>query len=85
MARAIQAVGAVIRFRTCVEQQRLVQLAQALRDLDGITQAELSDHHPLLRVDFDPYQISGKDILKWFALHAVSADIRPPDPEPQPI
>ena len=78
MAAGIQ-VGAEIRFRSPVTAERLSRLVPAFLQLEGVDLAELMQGgDPRLLIGFDPYSISGKEILKWFALHTISADILPP-------
>lgn len=56
----------------------VTQILHALGTLDGVGAMRLADASGrLLRVSFDPYRLSARDILKWFAQQTIKANLLP--------
>lgn len=54
------------------------QILHTLSTLDGIGAMRLADASGrLLRISFDPYRLSARDILKWFAQQTIKANLLP--------
>ena len=69
-----------LQLKATLSQAQTQNILQALSALDGIGSMRLSDASgALLRISFDPYRLSARDILKWFAQQTIPADLLPLD------
>lgn len=69
-------VDITLRLKATLTPDQTQNILQALSALDGVGSMRLSDASgELLRISFDPYRLSARDILKWFAQQTIPADL----------
>lgn len=72
-------IDITLRVETILSQSQRQQVLQNLSRLDGIATLWHTDAPGcVLRIRFDPYCISARDILKWFAQQAIKAELLAP-------
>lgn len=70
-----------LRLETVLSRPQTQKIMQNLSAIDGICALRLADASGgLIRISFDPYRISARDILKWFAQQAIKAELLAPLP-----
>ena len=68
-----------LRLETTLTRPHTQKIMQNLSVVDGISALRLADASgSLIRISFDPYRVSARDILKWFAQQAIKAELLPP-------
>ena len=73
-------VDVTLRLKASLSQPQIQNILQGLSTLDGIGSMRLTDANGrLLRVSFDPYRLSARDILKWLAQQTIPAELTPAD------
>lgn len=78
MDRSDIRIDVTLRLDSPRAQTDIQQILRALRALDGIGAMRLADSSGrLLRISFDPYRLSARDILKWFAQQTIKANLLP--------
>lgn len=78
MDRSDIRIDITLRLDTARMQTETQQILHALSILDGIGAIRLADASGrLLRISFDPYRLSARDILKWFAQQTIKANLLP--------
>lgn len=78
MERSDIRIDITLRLESTRAQSDIQQILRALSTLDGIGAMRLADASGrLLRISFDPYRISARDILKWFAQQTIKANLLP--------
>lgn len=72
-------IDIMLRLETILPQSQRQQVLQNLNMVDGITHLRHTDAtDSVLRISFDPYRISARDVLKWFAQQAIKAELLAP-------
>ena len=72
-------INITLRLETALSRQQTQTIMQNLSVVDGIGALRLVDATGrLIRISFDPYRISARDILKWFAQQAIKAELLAP-------
>ena len=81
-------INITLRLETTLSRQQTQKIMQNLSVVDGVGALRLADAScRLIRISFDPYRISARDILKWFAQQAIKAELLAPltnEPAPAP-
>jgi hypothetical protein len=78
MDRSDIRIDITLRLDSLRAQTDIPHILRALSTLDGIGAMRLADTSGrLLRLSFDPYRISARDILKWFAQQTIKANLLP--------
>lgn len=73
-------IDITLRIKTALSQVQIQNILQSLSTLDGIGPMRLPDASgAVVRISFDPYRLSARDILKWFAQQTIPADLLPTD------
>lgn len=68
-----------LRLETALSRPQTQKIMQKLSAVDGISALRLADASGrLIRISFDPYCISARDVLKWCAQQAIKAELLPP-------
>ncbi len=72
-------INITLRLETALSRPQTQKIMQNLSQVDGISALRLADASGnLIRISFDPYRISARDILKWFAQQAIKAELLAP-------
>ncbi len=75
-------INITLRLETVLSRSQTQQILQKLSVVDGISALRLADATgSQIRISFDPYRISARDILKWFAQQAIKAEVQTPLPK----
>lgn len=86
MDRSDIRIDITLRLDSPRAQIDIPHILRALSTLDGIGAMRLADTSGrLLRLSFDPYRISARDILKWFAQQTIKANLLPASSAAQPL
>ncbi|WJW75826.1 hypothetical protein QVG61_01690 [Thiohalobacter sp. IOR34] len=62
-----------LRIANRLSDQETTRLSEGLANMDGVHAVQL-DGASQLRVQFNPFLLSGRDILKWLAQHTIRAE-----------
>lgn len=78
MDRSDIRIDITLRLDSARSPAEIQQILLTLSTLDGIGAMRLGDASgKLLRISFDPYRLSARDILKWFAQQTIKANLLP--------